>query len=211
MVYLNDKHARQLLEALRDELPWGHQVGEALDALASEVQYPTPNGFDVLVRAARPDECERTDGMASTIDGAASVLIGGELAAVTNEYGTCCFRPAQDPDTGKCERIEELVEKVVEVWGDHHQPENTSPDGAARSDLRVLPWRSQFAEPNPATGHSPDVPPAAICAFCDTQIEMVGNHWVHTDSEDRVCGQMSSNHVERFAEPNPGPDWSPRL
>jgi hypothetical protein len=48
-------------------------------------------GFSIEIRQATRAECDRTekpDHLSSEVDGAAAVLVNGELVACCNEYGT---------------------------------------------------------------------------------------------------------------------------
>lgn len=70
--------------------------------------------FCITIRAATLDEIERTDctDKANLTDGAAAVLVGSDLVAITNEYGTAVYRGPSHLH----EEVELLVQTAVGVY-----------------------------------------------------------------------------------------------
>ncbi len=45
-----------------------------------------------------------------------------------------------------------------------------------------------------------DCMPEDRCQWCETAVHFEDDAWIHSDSGKRVCGQMSGDSIERFAE-----------
>lgn len=80
-----------------------------------------PREFAITVRLAADAELESVGATdhANTVDGAALVLLGDEIIAVTNEYGTAMV--VRDgltvlTDEVPSDVIEDLVEIAVKLW-----------------------------------------------------------------------------------------------
>lgn len=78
--------------------------------------------FSVLIRAATEHECVLTDQACNVTDGAAAVLVDGELIAVCNEYGTAYV---QHPRAHQAQ-VEELVAYAMDVYSTY-LPEPSAP------------------------------------------------------------------------------------
>lgn len=112
----------------------GRGVANGLERLAElYANQPGQLRFEITVRVATQEELESTGTTdhASTTDGAAVVLLGGKIVAVTNEYGTAHVvaddlvidgtvrlpGPAgQEVQWPTIEQIEVMVELATNLW-----------------------------------------------------------------------------------------------
>jgi hypothetical protein len=78
-----------------------------------------PVRHSVTWRIATQDELERTgcEGQANLTDGAAAILVDGELRGITNEYGTCIWSAYDGPEDVKGSQTE-AIERLSEAAGE---------------------------------------------------------------------------------------------